>query len=419
MAFWNRKKNKTQYYTSLGNVGIQSQDISDAEKDYNKTTSIIYRGYQNLLEYGSSGIQNVINYRRSWIIGKDTTITCEGEKEKEFIKSFNDSIQKNILFAKFATYGEIEGKVLIILMTKNENGIKKIIPKILPYNQYKYEIYNNEFGETVKVAVNQNEYSNNKFVFVKLSLFEYSENLCITPSNVSYVVENIVNSDKAYKDWRSINDRFAKTTPIFEAESWEDAQAISNIIRGKTEDTSNPNESGKRWKIGEGLAIKGKAYSLQFNVQGVESLKDEITANAQKISGHTGIPIFLLGFPELMSNRATAKELAEGIRNKTQTERLIWQEKIKELYTKIFYLNNQINGTLLNPETLRVTIPPVSTAEIEQLISVYEPLANRKIISNQTYREMLPDIDPEIEVKRLEEEKLLEETNDSTIEDTI
>lgn len=417
-------KSKIQALVSINSVGNAVFSVGELEtniQNFYANLTLVYRGLNNLLEFGNSGIQNVITYRRTWIMSKDTTVSCEDmAAEEAWIKDFEYRNQMKLLRQRMATNGEIEGKCVIVLMVDTKKQL--VIPRIFNYLDYYYEIDVDDFGNPVQMryTLGNKEYKidASRFVYASMSFSEHYLDRRITPSNVSFVIEQIINSDKAYKNWRAINDRFAKTTPVFEMETWQDASRVSQLISGKGEDLTNPNETGKRWKVGEGLAYaKGTVKQLEFNAPGIESLKSEIIACAQKISGHTGIPIFLLGFPELIGGgRATAEEMAESITNKTVTERIIWESKLKELYSKAMLLSNEYFGTTLNPENIMVKIPPVSLAEINAIITTYESAVDKKYISKQTYREMLPGIDHEQEEARLKEEAM---AGMSMIRDTL
>ena len=408
---WLRSKIQALFQVvSNSNSIFTSSEVEENVKNFYNSLTLIYRGMNNLLEFGNSGIQNVITYRRSWIMSKDTKVSCEDEyeAEEEWIEAFERHNKMNILRQRFATNGEIEGKVLIVLMV--DAASQMIVPRVFNFVDYFYEIDFNEFGEPVQVryTLGNKEYKvgPDRFIYCTMTMSENYLDHRITPSSVFFVLEQIINSDKAYQNWRYVNDRFAKTTPMFEMETWQDASKVSQILNGKSEDLTNPHERGKKWKVGEGLAFaKGKSYTLDFNADGIESLKGEITACAQKISGHTGIPIFLLGFPELIGGgRATAEEMAEAITNKTITERIIWEEKLKEVYSKAMILSNEYFGTTLNPDCISVRIPPVSLAEINSMITTYESAVDKKYISKRTFRDMLPGIDNDEEEERLAEE---------------
>ena len=385
--------------STVSNSVFSASEVETNVRNFYASLTLIYRGVNNLLEFGNSGIQNVISYRRSWIMSKDTKISCEDghEAEDAWINSFEKFNNMKIARQRMATNGEIEGKVVVVLMIDNANQM--IVPRIFNYLDYAYEIDLDVFGEPYRMrySLENKEYTIDKsrFIYASMTLCENYLDRRITPSNVAFVVEQIINADKAYQNWRYINDRFAKTTPIFEMQTWQDAQRVSQIISGKSEDLANEKEKGKKWKVGEGLAIAmGKATTLDFNAGGIDSLKGEIVASAQKISGHTGIPIFLLGFPELIGGgRATAEEMAEAITNKTITERIIWEGKLKEIYGKAMALSNEYFGTTLDPDCIKVKIPAVSLAEINATIATYESAVDKKYISKRTFRDMLPGID--------------------------
>jgi hypothetical protein len=96
--------------------------------------------------------------------------------------------------------------------------------------------------------------------------------------------------------------------------------------------------------------------------------------------------------------------MAEAITNKTITERIIWEEKLKEVYSKAMILSNEYFGTTLDPDCISVRIPPVSLAEINSMITTYESAVDKKYISKRTFRDMLPGIDNDEEEERLAEE---------------
>ena len=372
----------------------------------------VYLGYFNLLKYGSSGIQSIISFRRSWIIGSETTISSNNADTKKFIEDFNHYNQYQILTSKLATYGEIEGRVLIyLLVEKDKEGNVQIVPRVLPFNKYSYIIERDEDDRVTSVyymALNEKQYlPEDRIIYVNLSIINNHNNYDLSMPNVSYVMDDIKMVDMLLEYWNKVNDRFSKTTPIFETDEWSDAVRIAQILRGKAATVNDPTDidNGKKWAIGDGLAVKGKATTLEFNMDGIESLKEEITSRVRKISAHTGVPVHMLGFPDLLSNRATAQEMAETIAVKTRTERLIWETKLKEVYEKSIKLYNKVTGSAIDPSDIRVTIPVSSQSEVRSLMEFGEKMLSLGIISKRTYRDLIPNIDHDLEEQRLAEER--------------
>jgi hypothetical protein len=266
-----------------------------------------------------------------------------------------------------------------------------------------------DYGKVIQVTYREKNSTTEKTInakdFVLLNYNLISNDMENSSPSIAYIIDDVIRVDECLMSWKLINDRFAKTTVIFEVDDWRDATTISNIIRGKQESIDSDGIQ-RKWKIGEGLAVKGKANTLEFSNNGIESLKEEIIMRTQKISGHTGIPIFLLGFPELMSNRATATEMVEGIINKTSTEKEIISQGIKELFIKSLTKYNLFTGDALfsDLDSINVVLPVVSQNEIKALIDKFEPLFSSKVISKKTFRELIPGVDPDLEEQREKEE---------------
>jgi len=283
------------------------------------------------------------------------------------------------------------------------------LPSILPYHEYKYRTVLDDYGKVIQVTYREKNSTTEKTInakdFVLLNYNLISNDMEKSSPSIAYIIDDVIRVDECLMSWKLINDRFAKTTVIFEVDDWRDATTISNIIRGKQESIDSDGIQ-RKWKIGEGLAVKGKANTLEFSNNGIESLKEEIIMRTQKISGHTGIPIFLLGFPELMSNRATATEMVEGIINKTSTEKEIISQGIKELFIKSLTKYNLFTGDALfsDLDSINVVLPVVSQNEIKALIDKFEPLFSSKVISKKTFRELIPGVDPDLEEQREKEE---------------
>lgn len=385
----------------------------ESNESYISKLGKIYRGYNDALKYGSSGIQTVINYRRSWVMGSNPTI----QGDSNFVDWLYKSTNFKTILGRLSTVSEMEGKWAVLIKPSTKDGSSSISFKLLRWYDYQYEIDFNEFDEPVKLYYKNKigkevSFSENQFVFCNSSTTETArgEEMYTVP-NVMGVLKQLETMDKSLANWRDINKYVANNTIFFETKDFADAARLAKIMKGKTE---NPQigsdlEDGKKWKLGEGLVAPAKPTVISISRENLDSLKDEFVTNAQYASGHTGIPIYLFGFPEMLSNRATAEEIAEGIINKTSTERERNKDGLETLLKKTAIMSNQFFGTAYGVD-YQVTIPPTSLAEKKAMYEMFLPLFDKGIISKNTIRAMLPDVNPEQEeAEEMKNEEKLQE----------
>ena len=114
-----------------------------------------------------------------------------------------------------------------------------------------------------------------------------------------------------------------------------------------------------------------------------------------------------MGFPDLIGQgRATAQEMTDSINVTTETERTIWEESWLEVIQKAVLLHNQYNADTLNVDAFeKVTIPIVSMARMLKIKELYENAVLNGIVSKRTYYEKMDDLDPDVELQRIQDEK--------------
>lgn len=375
--------------------------IYNQKSSYLQNIGAIYEALSNNLRYGSSLIKNIIDFRKSWIYSSNATIKADSE----LIDYMTNELNINALFDKLVTLGEIEGRWLVRIIPENN----KIFLKIISIRDINYEVFYDSSLEVSSIKFDEKNILTEKdyFVFANTSGVYHNNN---TPSNVSYVINYIQNIDKALETLRTLNHVIGVNTILFKTKDWTDAQRLSNIIRGKQSDQNNPyDDSNRKWKIGDGLVAPADVQIINVARDSIESIKDEIITNLQIVSGHTGVPIHLLGFPEMLSNRATAQEMAESIVNKIQVERNENKRKFEELIKKIAIVSNKHFGTAYDL-ACNITIPPTSLTERHVTIDSYLKLYENGIITKRTLREMIPDVDPDLEeLREIEEQNKLQE----------
>jgi hypothetical protein len=138
-------------------------------------------------------------------------------------------------------------------------------------------------------------------------------------------------------------------------------------------------------------------------------LAREIETNAKMISGTTGVPVHFLGYPDLMSNRATAENLMELILAQTNKERIIWTGAYKEMLEKAAAIYNEKTGlgqmsTKLDMRKVRVYIPLITREQWERLEKVFVPLSIAGKISDEMMLSQIPGVDIKEEKERREAE---------------
>ena len=393
-------------FSFINDIGIPKNSTSEYNKyqNYYKAVAAIYLKYYNVADYGNQFVKTIIDYRSQWILGKVPTFSAEGTREQEFINQFvkNNKWDAGKLM-EFARIGEMEGRVLSVLMVKpaNPGEAPQIYTRFFRYLSCKYFPTINIFDEIEKVTY----YPENSLTpeIINPDRFE----LCIfsgatsdilagilTPARISHILTNIDDVDRGQRDMRQINNIFASPVPFANVETDADAQKLQSFIE-KT-----------KWKIGQMLIGVKTAFSMvTADMKGFDSLKAEMMMNIQRISGHTGVPIFLLGFPELLSNRSTAVEMAESINATTQFERMSSEGSLEAILEKAMLLHNRLTGDFLDPSTIKVTIPEVSIAQAQAILTNLNLMRAQGTISLETYLEKNPIIqNAKLELERIQNE---------------
>lgn len=403
--------NESTIFRSQGNENNQY-------KSHDKQVEAIHLKYSNLAELACHSVRTIIDFRAAATMSTAFNVSIKPgfDREKiwldEFIK-YNNLHGSN--YVKYGRLGEKEGKVVVNLRpTKDLTGVKiKLVA--LPYRIYKYNVILNPNGEldSIIYEVNKQEQTikADRICFVILTGTGTNErnDYIVTPPVVAGILTHLDNADRAMQDLRQIGFLFASPTPFFKTQSWNDAKIIKQIIQGTNQQNASSDPADRRkFRVGKtGFAGPLDFTYVSANMQGAEMLLKEVTTNTQIVSGATGIPVFMLGFPDLIgAGRATAAEMTDNINIATSTERAIWQESWLEIIKKSVALHNQYNADTLNAEAFeKVTIPVVSISHMLKIKELFENAVINGIISKETYYEKLDDIDPVIEKERLEEEK--------------
>ena len=131
----------------------------------------------------------------------------------------------------------------------------------------------------------------------------------------------------------------------------------------------------------------------------MESIKDLIIACYEENSFITGIPIYLIK-PEVFSAKATAEETQDGINQATITDRIKTERVIEDLLSKIAAKENQINSRKLEPNSISVSLPPNSLAQMKMLATTLSGLVRDQSLTPETLWDLIPEVDSDQEKER-------------------
>jgi len=391
----------------LGEVTERKSYAGNSYRDYTSAIDELAKKYEGTADWGVLQVGNIIDLRSAFIIGQgikvvpDKKDSREGEFIQDFVKHNNLDEEMPQDLAKEA---EIEGRILVKLIPNTEK--KTIDIRFISFSATRYKV-NSAVGDyqkyesvtyTDNVTKSEVRLEEGEFVYKKFA-GRLSKVNDVMPKTAK-VLTQCENLDKALWDWRKINELFAKPTPVIECGEGVDAKTIATALEGS------------KWNIGKLLVLSQSVYKLVgADVAGATALEKEIIALAKVISGATGVPVHFLGYPDLMSNRATSTDLFEFINASCSKERNIWVGFYEELFYKALVMAQQFQ-TGYNPDKnpVKAQIPQVTEAKLQELANVWLPLYNAQVIDLDYMLSKIPDIDSNKVKKSLEDSavKMLE-----------
>jgi len=395
---------------------------------YASAISEVDKKYRGIADWGSLQTGIIVDLRAAFTIGEGLVIVKKDKsanKELEWAERFleyNDLDEE--VAQEFAKEAEIEGKIALKLALEEDKDAEKEEERWMVSVRYISWIEKNYTVETnpqdyldyqrlkwrPKDKEKEEVLEKKEFVYKKFGGRIYKPNEAAP--KVMKCLTQIENLDKALRDWREINRIFGGPILYAECETEEEVKEALNAF------------SNKNFKLKKILAGTFKLSFITLDTSNVESIENEITTNAKLISGTTGIPVHYLGFPNLMSNRATAENLMEMINAGTTKERKTWKGAYEEVIRKAMNLyNEKVNQGMsaakkLNPDKIGVEIPLITKEHWEHLEKVYLPAAMAGKISDEAFLEKMPGIDIDTEAKRKAEkekseiERIMKENED-------
>lgn len=385
----------------LGEVTEHKAYAGNAYPEYKTAIQELAKKYEGTADWGVLQVGNIIDLRSAFIIGQGIKLVPKDKKSREFefIKEF---VEHNNLDEEMpqdlAKEAEIEGRCLVKLIPNMEK--KQIDIRFISYsvNGYVVKTAIGDYQKYDKVTYTDTESKSEvnlvaeEFVYKKFS-GRLSKVNDLMPKTAK-VLTQCESLDKALYDWRKINNLFASPTPVVECQDGADAKAISTAL------------NSVKWNVGKLLVIKNAIYKLVgADVAGTTALEKEIIALAKVISGATGVPVHFLGYPDLMSNRATSTDLFEFINASCNKERSIWTGFYEELFNKALVMSNKFN-TGYQENTVKAQMLQVTEAKIRELAEVWLPLFNANVVDLDYMLSKIPDADPD-KIKKANEESAL------------
>ena len=385
-------------------AGEKATSYSSSPNPYDtkeKLVAELVKKYKGYARWGNQLIQRIVDTRAAFTMaGGLKAVARQPEKyqaELEFIRQFIELNELDGQFAQqLAVEKELEGQVLLVLEWDKEQENVRV--KFISWNDTHYQVhYQDDFYHLIEKITYQSpndgreiEIPSEQAVFIKFNARINSREGVPTLSGLLQEAEDI---DKALRDWRKLNRYFASPTPYFRTEDMQEAKELYEQLLSP----------GVNWQIGKVFAGPADFQLVEMSSASAQSIREEIETKIKILAGGSGVPVQFLGFPEFMSNRATAENTMEPVALVSLSEQRSWERGFKELFDKAIMLRNQ----MLSPPQLPLqsgAVEPkmkfITQAQVERLIQLYYPLWRDGAISLRTLLSLLPDIDPEKETRQ-------------------
>jgi len=391
-------------------AGEKAQNAYGSPNPYDTRAALVselVRKYKGYAAWGNQLIQRLVDTRAAFTMAGGLKAVVKGpgdfSAELQFIRALIEANELNGQFGQqLAVEKELEGQVLLALDWDDQLGNARI--KFVSWNDTHYEVrYRDDFYHLVDKVVYSDpatreeiELPGEAVVFIKFNARINSREGVPTLSGLLLEAEDI---DRALRDWRKLNQYFASPTPYFRTADLQEAKELFEQLLSP----------GVNWRIGKVFAGPAEFSLVEMSGAGAESIRQEIETKLKILAGGSGVPVQFLGFPEFMSNRATAENTMEPVALVSISEQRSWQRGFSELFAKAIEIRNRMRSPLepaLEPEAVEPQMKFVTQAQVDRLIQLYYPLWQAGGINLKTLLGLLPDIDPEQETENLSGEEL-------------
>jgi len=412
---------KTQEYITdilTYRAGEKAQGVSAHSNPYDsreKLVAELVRKYKGYARSGNQLIQRIVDTRAAFTMAGGLKAVAKGQQYSAELSFIRELIDINELDGQIgqqlAVEKELEGQILLLLDWDPEIENARI--KFVSWNDTHYEVHylDNFYHKIEKVSYlasdeqqgeSEVEIPADRAVFIKFNARINSREGVPTLSGLLQEAEDI---DRGLRDWRKLNQYFASPTPYFRTQDMQEAKELYDQLLSP----------GINWRIGKVFAGPAEFSLVEMSATGAESIRQEIETKIKILAGGSGVPVQFLGFPEFMSNRATAENMMEPVALVSISEQRSWQQGFKELFDKAIVLRNEMISPLKKPLKTGAVEPRmkfITQAQVDRLIQLYYPLWQSGGINLKTLLSLLPDIDPEAEIESLSDDFYPEGEND-------
>lgn len=388
----------TTYIAGRTNMG----SVVDKNSYTNYASQVLaaYKMYDGLADYGSEVLPMVVDLRVAFIGGEGLSLYSKNKKKLKFAQAlvkFNRLSGSRLIAA--VRMGELEGKVLFRLKPDEEK--QQIRTSLFSWRENKYKVERDKKDKEQILSIKykpdgadkDEEISIDESVYMKLGGSSTKDDEATT--KIGKCLTQCENASRAAFDLRKNTHVFGKIFPYWKTETGADAKTINDAVNAKS------------FEIGDGYAGAAEMRLLEPSGSAADAIIKDMLNSLRFVAAMTGVPIHWMAWPELMSNRATAENMLEVVNAATKYERLLWEEGLGTLLEKCMTLAIDAgyadNGIL--DDELDIRLPLVSLAALKQMMEVWTPLWESKLISTFTMRNMLPMIDPAHEAELIKKEQ--------------
>jgi len=369
--------------------------------------------YTGKSEIGNDLVKRIINISAAIKLPNGLALEVNKDKKKSsaaelgYLEKFMEVNQFNeSVCTELSKSAEKQGQVLVALVWDPSDNMVKV--NYRPWHIYKYVVYpaglNNltppytiawDENPDFKISAGTLSSANAAFVAFNSTFEPDSEgNLTVEGSPaLGNVLPRIDDIGKDLLNWRRSNNLYSYPTPHAELETADEAQSLQSKI------------TDLGWSVGNMLVTSGK-FEMVVPDNFYDTIKEAIHTSLQIISGATGLSIGWLGFPGLMSNRATADSLGEPLEIVAANDITSWKSFYEQMFDNVLRIRNENmpENKPLQLGKVKPLLKPMSDRIWQQLIRLYMPAAEQRLISREGFLNKIPGINVVEEMKLLEKQ---------------
>ena len=376
----------------------------------------IMRLYAAETEVGHELAKRIINVGAALKVPNGLALQFSDEKNKgknpesvpewTYLSAFIDANQLNEGIAtELAKEAEKQGQVLVRLIWDQSDNMVKLF--YMPWHIYKYIVrpigvgnmtppYEIVWDENPDYSIKAGRITTSEAAFVAFNtIFKADDKNRMTiegSPSLGNVVTNLDNISRDLYNWKQSNRLYAYPTPHLGIEDADEAESMASKIKAQG------------WSTGNMLVSSGK-FEMVVPENFHLTIKTAIETNVKIVSGATGLSVGWLGFPDQMSNRATADSLGEPLETVTANDITSFKSFYEQVFTLAIRIRNEKSGKEpIRTNVVKPLLKPMSDRVWQRLIRLYMPSAEQSLMSIEGYLRQIPGLDVEAELKRMKSE---------------